>query len=132
MSFRSNIYEMMLEHFNHGQYKFSIQGAAWSTLRQSLIGLRIVKSLQQSESLALKYKEVAWLYKTAYNTCFQALNSWDLKEKLVEMMDVSVEVSSVISTLVVTFRGSEILRKSSWRSINLCRAWTSTQSFLCR
>lgn len=64
------------------------------TKSPSSIGLKIVKYLQQSETLAIKHREVAWLYKTAYNTSFSALTSWNSKEKLVDMIDVTVEVCS--------------------------------------
>jgi hypothetical protein len=55
-------------------------------------GLRAVQNLDV-EQASVKYKEIAWLYKTCYNTCFDAIKVWEDKEGLIEMLDIVVGVS---------------------------------------
>jgi len=47
--------------------------------------------LAQAE-IATKYKEIAWLYKTAYNTSFEAVKVWEQKSELAAMFDITIGV----------------------------------------
>lgn len=61
--------------------------------------MRAVQNLDL-EQASVKYKEIAWLYKTCYNTCFEAIKIWEDKTGLIEMLDTVVGVRPT-STLML-------------------------------
>ncbi|KAG7562975.1 hypothetical protein FFLO_01533 [Filobasidium floriforme] len=49
-------------------------------LKEEVVGF--AEEIRARDELATKYKEIAWLYKTAYNTSFEAVKVWE--DKLME------------------------------------------------
>lgn len=58
-----------------------------------VIGLKFAEEFRERNEIDVKYKEIAWLYKTTYNTAFEAVKVWDEKTKLAAMLDIAVGVS---------------------------------------